>query len=217
MSSNAARKLRLSKTLGIKIRGDRKQKLKDLVKKKKQVLEVKPKSMIERFYDNDESSSESCSSNQLYKNTAIFSEDRNFRFLLNRTWDENKPTICFLMNKPSSANEVDNDRTIDRAINFAKSWGCGGFYVININPTYNNDSELSQNIIDENKQYIKFAVENSEKIIYCYGSTIKLPQYISSMVNTPYCLELSVNGCPKQITRLKNNLKPVVIRKNNNN
>jgi len=34
MSSNAARKLRLSKTLGIKIRGDRKQKLKDLTKKK---------------------------------------------------------------------------------------------------------------------------------------------------------------------------------------
>jgi hypothetical protein len=214
MSSNATRKLRLSKALGIKIRADRKQKLKDLTQKKKQVSKVKPKTTLEKLYDNDKSSSESCSSNQLYKNTAIFSEDRKFRFLLNRTWDENKPIVCFVMNKPSKANEVDNDRTINRVISFVKSWECGGFYVININPTYdNNDNELSQNVIDENKQYIKFAVENSEKIIYCYGSTIGLPDYISNMVNTPYCLELSVNGCPKQITRLKNNLKPVVIGK----
>lgn len=63
---------------------------------------------------------------------AILSEDRKYRYILSRTWDETKPTVLFIGLNPSTADENEDDPTIRRCIIFAKSWGYGGLIMANL-------------------------------------------------------------------------------------
>ena len=66
------------------------------------------------------------------KSGAIFSSCRKYRYALWRNWDESKPRPMIIGLNPSTADEKENDPTIVRCINFAKSWGYGGVYVANL-------------------------------------------------------------------------------------
>lgn len=63
---------------------------------------------------------------------AILSEDRKYRYVLSRIWDESKPMVMIIGLNPSTADETKNDPTIIRCIDFAKSWGYGGVYMLNL-------------------------------------------------------------------------------------
>ena len=66
------------------------------------------------------------------KSGAIFSSCRKYRYALWRNWDETKPCVMIIGLNPSTADENENDPTITRCINFAKSWGYGGVCVTNL-------------------------------------------------------------------------------------
>ncbi len=63
--------------------------------------------------------------------TALFSEDRVYRYSLTRTWDTALPTTCFLMLNPSTADASVLDRTVRRCAGFAQEWGSGSLLVLN--------------------------------------------------------------------------------------
>ena len=65
---------------------------------------------------------------------AHFEDDRQYRYLLWRNWDELKPKIMFIGLNPSTANEEKDDPTIRRVCIFAKKWGFGGVYMANLFP-----------------------------------------------------------------------------------
>ena len=54
------------------------------------------------------------------KKDALLSEDRKYRYLLSRAWDEAKPTVLFIGLNPSTADEETDDPTIRKCINYAK-------------------------------------------------------------------------------------------------
>jgi hypothetical protein len=56
---------------------------------------------------------------------------RTHRYALWRVWDRTRPLALFLMLNPSTADETTDDRTINRIVKFAKSWGLGGIIVGN--------------------------------------------------------------------------------------
>jgi hypothetical protein len=58
-----------------------------------------------------------------FKTDAKFSACRKYRYALWRTWDESKPSAMIIGLNPSTADENENDPTITRCFNFAKSWG----------------------------------------------------------------------------------------------
>lgn len=66
------------------------------------------------------------------KKNAILSDDRKYRYVLSRNWDETKPTVLFIGLNPSIADESEDDPTIRRCINFAKDWGYGGILMTNL-------------------------------------------------------------------------------------
>ena len=66
------------------------------------------------------------------KRDASFSEDRKYRYVLDREWDESGKLVTFIMLNPSNADEVVDDRTIKRCITFAKEWGYGRLRVVNL-------------------------------------------------------------------------------------
>ena len=67
--------------------------------------------------------------------SAIFSEDRVYRYSLYRDWpmkDARDGTPVFIGLNPSTADEVKDDPTIRRCKGFAKSWGYRGMFMLNL-------------------------------------------------------------------------------------
>nr|WP_252726063.1 DUF1643 domain-containing protein [Acinetobacter indicus] len=58
---------------------------------------------------------------------AEISECSKYRYSLWRIWDKDKPIFTFIGLNPSTADHVQDDPTITRCINFAKSWGAEVF------------------------------------------------------------------------------------------
>lgn len=63
---------------------------------------------------------------------AVFSPCRRYRYHLWRRWDIQKPMIAFCMLNPSTADERENDPTVERCQRRAKMWDFGGVEVLNI-------------------------------------------------------------------------------------
>jgi len=76
-----------------------------------------------------------------FNNKATISHCGNYRYWLERKWDERHPQV-FIMLNPSTADANEDDRTIRRCINFAKRENAGGIIVVNLfayratNPKY---------------------------------------------------------------------------------
>lgn len=73
--------------------------------------------------------------NPIFESTgAQFSEDRKYRYALWRQWKYVGHSNCvmFVGLNPSTADENDNDMTITKCIGFAKKWGYGGIYMLNL-------------------------------------------------------------------------------------
>lgn len=66
------------------------------------------------------------------KSGAIFSPCRTWRYQLWREWDKSKHKIMFVGLNPSTADETKDDPTVRRCINYAKAWGFGGMFMMNI-------------------------------------------------------------------------------------
>lgn len=64
--------------------------------------------------------------------TAVFSDDRIYRYRLDRLWDARLPAMAVIGLNPSTADETEDDPTIRRCIRFAADWGYGGLIMVNL-------------------------------------------------------------------------------------
>ena len=58
--------------------------------------------------------------------------NRKYRYLLRRKWDENLPQVTFVMLNPSTADDKKPDDTIKKCIKLARSWDYGSLEVVNL-------------------------------------------------------------------------------------
>ena len=65
-------------------------------------------------------------------NGVTFKNDGQYRLALWRIWDDKLPKVMFIGLNPSTANESTDDPTIRRVKTFAKNWGFGGVYMLNL-------------------------------------------------------------------------------------
>lgn len=72
---------------------------------------------------------------------AIFSEDEIHRYVLWRIWNRTKLPLIVIGLNPSSATEKILDPTCRRDINFAKTWGYGGFVKLNLHSYRSTDPD----------------------------------------------------------------------------
>lgn len=63
--------------------------------------------------------------------TATFSANRTYRYLLTRTWGDG-PAAAWIMLNPSTADAFADDPTIWRVIGFSRREGCGSVAVVNL-------------------------------------------------------------------------------------
>ncbi|MDP3088824.1 MAG: DUF1643 domain-containing protein [Methylotenera sp.] len=70
----------------------------------------------------------------IQQSEAHFSDCEKYRYWLRRDWDLSSEVISFLMLNPSTANEVDNDPTIERCQRRAIAMGYGSMIIVNLFP-----------------------------------------------------------------------------------
>lgn len=147
--------------------------------------------------------------------SAVFSEDRVYRYVLWRIWDGKKPIVNFIGLNPSTADETKDDPTMRRCIGFAKSWGYGGFYMTNLfgyKATKPEDLRKASDPvgIDNNKWLLEIE-EKVEKVIFAWGvngAYLNRDKQVLALIKKGHYLELSKAGYPKHPLYLKGDLKP---------
>jgi hypothetical protein len=145
---------------------------------------------------------------------AKISDDKLYRYQLTRIWDEDKPKVLFIMLNPSTADDLEDDPTIRRVVDFAKSWGYGGVYVANLYAFRSTDPKglktTSDPIGPENRKHIQELVGSVDRVIYAWGNKKKEPQWLRELITTPYCIALSTKGIPKHPLYLKGDSQPIL-------
>jgi hypothetical protein len=150
---------------------------------------------------------------------AFISGCNNYRYALDRIWDDTKPKVMFLMLNPSTADDSNDDPTIRRCIGFAKSWGYGGLHVGNLFAYRSTDPKNLLTAIDpigeENKHYLKLMASQCDKVVCAWGNSgivnkllKKNPDYkplLNFGLNT-YYIDLCNDGTPKHPLYLKGDL-----------
>ncbi len=69
---------------------------------------------------------------------ALFSDDRRYRYLLERRWSDATP-MGFVALNASTADHERDDPTVTRMVNFAKRHGAGGLLLSNLSPLVATD------------------------------------------------------------------------------
>lgn len=159
---------------------------------------------------------------------AVISEDGVYRYTLSRTWDYSKGKVAFMMLNPSTADATDDDATVRRCINFAKSWGYGGIYIGNLfayRSRYPKDLlSVDYPIGPKNLMFLARMFVDSEIIVCAWGNG-KILKALEDRAKNPESiryyyeplkwfrdkltfLELSKDTIPKHPLYLRGNLTP---------
>ena len=150
------------------------------------------------------------------KKTAELSPCRKYRYSLSRVWDESKPVCLFIGLNPSTADEVEDDPTIRRCINYAKSWGYGSLIMANIfafRATDPRDMKAAADPVGiDNDYYLTELASKASMIVAAWGnhgSHLNRSEQVKALIPTLHCLKVTGTGQPSHPLYLKADLQPV--------
>jgi hypothetical protein len=150
------------------------------------------------------------------KKTAKLSDCRTYRYELWRIWDESKPYAMFIGLNPSTADETEDDPTIRRCINFAKSWGYGGLCMANLfayRATQPEDMKKAPDPIgDKNDETLNLLAQNAGVIVGAWGNDgvfLNRSEYVRTLIPEINVLKVNKSGEPAHPLYLKSTLTPI--------
>ena len=145
--------------------------------------------------------------------TAVFSEDRRYRYLLRRRVGESGRRVLFIMLNPSRADETRNDATIRRCVGFARDWGFGVLEVVNLFALMSTDPAVLLKAEDPigpgNDAAIRAALEDADTVVLAWGNhALDHEERAGAVMDMArkagrlYCLGLTRRGAPRHPLRL---------------
>jgi len=150
-----------------------------------------------------------------FNSGADFSDDRKYRYKLWRIWDQSKDKVMFIGLNPSTANEKDPDATVKRCINFAKSWGFGGMYMMNLFAYVSTDPKKlvtsGEDLSNNNRMLIETAID-AELIVFCWGCFKQAKERAKDIIELfpkGHIIRRTKSGNPEHPLYLPGNLKPI--------
>jgi hypothetical protein len=150
------------------------------------------------------------------KTDVKFSDCRKYRYVLWRVWDDTKPFAMIIGLNPSTADEVKNDPTVSRCMNFAKSWGYGGVCMANLFAYRATEpSEMkSQNdpVGADNDEWLAKLSKDADIVIAAWGndgSYLNRSHVVKAMLSNLHYLKMNKSGEPAHPLYLKADVKPV--------
>jgi len=155
---------------------------------------------------------------------AIFDPDRTVRYWLWRCWDPGKRFLVFIGLNPSTADEKENDPTVERMERRAREYGYGGLIVVNIfsyratDPEDMKDSaEAGIDVIGEHNDFAIQSAASLAGIIVCgwgadggyLGRSKEVQKLLEGHGELLTHLGLTKNGNPKHPLYLSYKTKPM--------
>ena len=145
--------------------------------------------------------------------TAVFSDDRRYRYLLRRGVGESNRRVLFIMLNPSRADETRNDATIRRCIGFARDWGFGVLEVVNLFALMSTDPKALLQADDpvgpDNDDAILAALKLADTVVLAWGNHAldheRRAAAVTAMARKaarPNCLGLTRRAAPRHPLRL---------------
>jgi hypothetical protein len=109
------------------------------------------------------------------KSGAIFSDDGLYRYLLWRNWvSNNQRRLLWVMLNPSTADDEDDDPTVQSCICISKHRGYGGLEIVNLFAYRTPDPDVLYGVVnpigDENDRYMREAAERAPEIVVAWGA-----------------------------------------------
>lgn len=120
---------------------------------------------------------------------AVISEDGLYRYRLWRTWNPDlliriKP-VLFVMLNPSVADATEDDATLRRCIDFAKTWGYGGCELVNVYGLRSTDPKGLWKVADPvgplNLDFIERTARTCDRIVCAWGTHAGAVQVLSTV------------------------------------
>ena len=137
---------------------------------------------------------------------AQFSTCRTWRYALWRTWNQDDGHLMFVGLNPSTADETKDDPTIRRCIGFARRFGYGGVYMLNIFAFRSTNPKEMRLALDpvgpENDWFLRMYAAQAGRIVVAWGSHGKFLNRGAGVSQTLrrishlYCLSVVRNGEP---------------------
>ncbi len=149
--------------------------------------------------------------------SADISECGCYRYLLTRTWDQEKPSCLFIMLNPSTADADVDDPTIRRCVGFARAWGCGELRVVNLYALRATDPSTLRLHDDPvgplNDYVIAKEANRAERVICAWGvqglnRSIPVLRLLRGANAKPMVLRLTKLGHPAHPLYLPKSLEP---------
>lgn len=148
-------------------------------------------------------------------NTATFSPCRKYRYDLWRVWRKDLPFCMFVGLNPSYADEIVNDNTVRRCIQYAKDWNYGALCMTNLfafRATLPKDMKAEQEPIgQDNDRILKERAEKAGIVIAAWGKDGKYldrDKQVVKLLPTIYCLKQNKDKTPAHPLYLKKDLMP---------
>lgn len=117
--------------------------------------------------------------------SAMFSDDRSYRYHLFRQWDEKKPLAMCIGLNPSNADESEDDPTIRNLCKLLESLDYGGFYMCNVFACVTSDPKKIQSFADPvkiNDYVLKDIGLQVKDVFFCWGSFKQVKYRIPKLV-----------------------------------
>lgn len=143
---------------------------------------------------------------------AVFSEDGDYRYLLSRAWARGSGFVAFIGLNPSTAEAEYDDPTVRKCCHWAREWGFGGMYMLNLYAYRATDPAMMRAAADpigpKNDGWIARTVRTSVIAVCAWGSSVKEERWRPIAESVPpdkrYCLGRTKYGHPKHPLYLAN-------------
>lgn len=134
---------------------------------------------------------------------AVFSKCGKYRFVLWRIWDPSLTSVMFIGLNPSTANQTDDDPTIRRVKAFARKWGHGGVFMLNLFTyvtAYPEELKKCENALVDADIYLQECGRRIGKVVFAWGSfpeAAERAQEVIKMFPDAYALVINKDGSPR--------------------
>jgi len=141
---------------------------------------------------------------------AVYGGPNNcYRYSLELTWDTSRPAMMALMMNPSAAGHEGSDRTVNRTIGFARTWGYGTLWIANsaayratfqetldtVDDPIGPDTETALRNMAAASSFI-LAAYGSPKAKSLHGTGLHWAHMLTNLGHRLHALRLSKDGAP---------------------
>lgn len=153
---------------------------------------------------------------KMLKSDAYFSADRLHRYWLLRVWDEYLPVCANIGFNPSKADEIRNDNTVSKDIEFARRLGYGALLKLNVHAFRSTDPgalfECADPTGPENtpRDLLRYCVDSHASIVIAtWGmladGVVHWQKHLSEIMNIfpeLHCFGRTKSGAPRHTSRI---------------